>query len=328
MAEVTEARETVRRNIRPIETRYGGCLFRSRLEARWALFFDLVGIGWSYENDPVCIDGENYLPDFLLTIDGVQVVHEVKPLHERDRIKPPVVYLAGKMAPEHDWRAGASSLGSCALGERPRWNRRTVEWDGVRFLCNGPFSAGCGHKCTCNVEHDLHSVILPSYARDYISGAAIQSIATCDLFCGHISTFDAFGTLVEVGIARGYGRKICLTLDAGLCEQAARIATWHSDDDVHDLWFAEQMAVESARVSGFAGARSIHADFIRRNMSPEFRKISALGTCTGHAVISFGDPVDVAEKRSHYVFGQVSLHSICADHPEAAERARSERFGT
>lgn len=35
--------------IPPIETRYAGCRFRSRLEARWAVFFDTVGIPWQYE---------------------------------------------------------------------------------------------------------------------------------------------------------------------------------------------------------------------------------------------------------------------------------------
>lgn len=32
-------------HIKAIETRYAGCLFRSRLEARWAVFFRHVGIG-------------------------------------------------------------------------------------------------------------------------------------------------------------------------------------------------------------------------------------------------------------------------------------------
>jgi hypothetical protein len=31
-------------NMKAIETRYAGCLFRSRLEARWAVLFDHLGI--------------------------------------------------------------------------------------------------------------------------------------------------------------------------------------------------------------------------------------------------------------------------------------------
>jgi hypothetical protein len=36
-------------SIKAIETRYAGCRFRSRLEARWAVFFDSLGISWEYE---------------------------------------------------------------------------------------------------------------------------------------------------------------------------------------------------------------------------------------------------------------------------------------
>jgi hypothetical protein len=53
--------------IRAIETRYAGCRFRSRLEARWAVFFDQLDIKWQYENEGVVLStGERYLPDFYL----------------------------------------------------------------------------------------------------------------------------------------------------------------------------------------------------------------------------------------------------------------------
>jgi hypothetical protein len=58
--------------VQAIETRYAGCRFRSRLEARWAVFFDELGIEWEYEPEGFEIDyveGEppfRYLPDFLL----------------------------------------------------------------------------------------------------------------------------------------------------------------------------------------------------------------------------------------------------------------------
>lgn len=53
-------------SIPPIETRYKGYRFRSRLEARWAVFFDTAGIAWEYEKDGYNIDGRPYLPDFYL----------------------------------------------------------------------------------------------------------------------------------------------------------------------------------------------------------------------------------------------------------------------
>jgi hypothetical protein len=54
--------------IQPIETRYAGCRFRSRLEARWAVFFDTLGVAWEYEPEGFLIGKHKrpYLPDFKL----------------------------------------------------------------------------------------------------------------------------------------------------------------------------------------------------------------------------------------------------------------------
>lgn len=60
---------------RAIPTRYAGCFFRSRLEARWAVFFDHLGIEWEYEPEGYMCSyrlsdwsSERiwYLPDFWL----------------------------------------------------------------------------------------------------------------------------------------------------------------------------------------------------------------------------------------------------------------------
>jgi hypothetical protein len=56
-----------RPGIRAIDTRYAGHRFRSRLEARWAVFFDALGITWQYEPQGYELsDGTLYLPDFFL----------------------------------------------------------------------------------------------------------------------------------------------------------------------------------------------------------------------------------------------------------------------
>jgi hypothetical protein len=52
--------------IKAIETEYKGYLFRSRLEARWGVFFDSLGIKWQYETEGYEIDTYRYLPDFFL----------------------------------------------------------------------------------------------------------------------------------------------------------------------------------------------------------------------------------------------------------------------
>jgi hypothetical protein len=52
--------------VKAIETRYAGCRFRSRLEARWAVFFDTLGIAWEYEAQGYELPSGRYLPDFWL----------------------------------------------------------------------------------------------------------------------------------------------------------------------------------------------------------------------------------------------------------------------
>ena len=64
--------------IKPIETVYKGYRFRSRLEARWAVFFDNLGIVWEYEKEGFDLgEGIYYLPDFWLP--EVKMWAEVKP---------------------------------------------------------------------------------------------------------------------------------------------------------------------------------------------------------------------------------------------------------
>lgn len=53
-------------NIKAIETVYNGYRFRSRLEAKWAVFFDTVGIKYQYEIEGYEMDDIRYLPDFYL----------------------------------------------------------------------------------------------------------------------------------------------------------------------------------------------------------------------------------------------------------------------
>ena len=54
-------------NTKPIETEYNGYLFRSRLEARWAVFFDALGVDYEYEPEGFKLpSGDCYLPDFRI----------------------------------------------------------------------------------------------------------------------------------------------------------------------------------------------------------------------------------------------------------------------
>lgn len=61
-----------------IPTFYAGTTFRSRTEARWAVFFDRLNARWYYEYEGFeTPDGSRYLPDFWLPTLNMFV--EVKP---------------------------------------------------------------------------------------------------------------------------------------------------------------------------------------------------------------------------------------------------------
>lgn len=49
-----------------IQTHYAGRVFRSRLEARWAVFFDALNVEWKYEDQGYEVAGKRYLPDFFI----------------------------------------------------------------------------------------------------------------------------------------------------------------------------------------------------------------------------------------------------------------------
>jgi len=52
--------------IKAKETFFDGYRFRSRIEARWAVFFNKLGIKYDYEKEGFDLDGDSYLPDFWL----------------------------------------------------------------------------------------------------------------------------------------------------------------------------------------------------------------------------------------------------------------------
>lgn len=71
--------------VRAIETSYRGYRFRSRLEARWAVFFDSLRLVWEYEPQGYEFDsGDRYLPDFWLPTMNLWV--EIKPVPLRAEV--------------------------------------------------------------------------------------------------------------------------------------------------------------------------------------------------------------------------------------------------
>lgn len=52
--------------MRSMPALYKGQAFRSRLEARWACWYDLIGVRWVYEPDVIDLGNFTYIPDFFL----------------------------------------------------------------------------------------------------------------------------------------------------------------------------------------------------------------------------------------------------------------------
>lgn len=78
--------------MKALETKYRGIKYRSRTEARWAVFMDELRIAYSYEPEGFDLGGDWYLPDFWLPSPGVWL--EVKGVEPTDRERRVAVALA------------------------------------------------------------------------------------------------------------------------------------------------------------------------------------------------------------------------------------------
>lgn len=84
-------------SLKAIETVYQGCRFRSRLEARWAIFFDALGIPWKYEVEGYDLEGTWYLPDFWLpTYDSFVEIKAQAPTEEEVEKASKLCLYSGK----------------------------------------------------------------------------------------------------------------------------------------------------------------------------------------------------------------------------------------
>lgn len=114
-------------DIKPIQTRYKGYHFRSRLEARWAVFFDALGLNWEYEPEGYQTSEGWYLPDFYLPKFDCFVEIKSK-LHEQIPC-----FFAGPINCNNDYRRkldlsmlSISNVGTSACDHESR-KKETVE---------------------------------------------------------------------------------------------------------------------------------------------------------------------------------------------------------
>lgn len=97
-------------HIQAIETRYQGHRFRSRLEARRAVFLNHLGVSWEYEREGYELpNGDRYLPDFWLPAEQCFLEVKGEAPSERDQLRAallahltsrPVYMLSGQIGKE------------------------------------------------------------------------------------------------------------------------------------------------------------------------------------------------------------------------------------
>lgn len=148
-----------------IETRYAGHLFRSRLEARYAVFFDALGVRWEYEPEGFELgDGVRYLPDFWLpdlpfnawTRHGTE--HgcwlEVKPTDPTDNERSKALGLAA-VTKKCVWVAiGVPSRFATRIDSDPSKIERVG--DLKYFRPDGEWDGGCGwFACDCQAGQSV-----------------------------------------------------------------------------------------------------------------------------------------------------------------------------
>jgi hypothetical protein len=124
-------------------TLYQGRRYRSRLEARWAAFFDLLG--WQHEYEPV--DMGLWSPDFVLRNgeDPPQrVLVEIKPIDEFDR------ETSTKM--EAVWDGGDTALLLCPVAPRLVGSVVMIGWQISDLSCDN----GWRDAPLCWIPHSGH----------------------------------------------------------------------------------------------------------------------------------------------------------------------------
>lgn len=147
-------------NIRAIETAYNGYRFRSRLEARWAVFFETLGVQWEYEPEGFALpSGRWYLPDFYVHNLGW---FEIKPLPDDCNGEPWIE--PGSLEEEFFARdrgeEGGVLFGTPGPSGMEDYTRCSyigcVAGDTLRFLCECPGCGTLGFQFQGDTDRNIH----------------------------------------------------------------------------------------------------------------------------------------------------------------------------
>lgn len=266
-------------NIKPIETQYKSFRFRSRLEARWAVFLDALGLNWIYENEGYNLGvGNYYLPDFWLPDYGMFL--EIKPRREA---KIEMVYFAGKFSGGSgknvgsDWREslGVEFYTFCDAHSVP--SRLLLGTSvGVGYCGPHPVDIGSGHGMPGHFEC-FESMSSSERDRVIVAQKCLDQIANSDKVFAWIYSQDCYGTLVEIGYAKALGKPIFIGVKR------------NSVSD--DLWFSLQMANDVAIADTVGDA---FASLFAEEREEKLMRLLVEGTVGNRGMICYGDPKECA----------------------------------
>ena len=174
--------------IKAIETEYNGYRFRSRLEARWAVFFDAAGIEYQYEPEGFELrDGTKYLPDFYLPWFKCYV--EIKPKSIDQSDERQAKKKLESLFQEHGDCCAMLCKGDplddssyLLVNEADEGGGSSNLWLQAWFVMGGWYKGGCGGKRWIDIvlNYDSSKSEIEFFTSDYNDLPSVQCIAYCE----------------------------------------------------------------------------------------------------------------------------------------------------
>lgn len=329
--------------IKAIQTQYKGYAFRSRLEARWAVYFDERGFDWEYEPQGYEINGLKYLPDFRVDGRYLEVkrkdAFEIKAIR-KNRVKR--VYVAGKIGIEefkdtefnctypivkNDWREELSKGFNYWRRQKDKIHCINLELDDRNFIKEGFLYEGPHFS----VEHGG----VRAHQR------ALDQISRSDFVFAWLDANDAYGTICEIVYAALHRIPVLLAYGPNcnakehwfVSNFASLVLGGEEKDDITGSFFPDQNILlikqekEKLTVND-AWDLLVGRFFKQEPLCLEEKKVSELSKhCHQEVWLVMGDPYDhkLYEYKNGYTDGTVKAFTG-STHKQAAVKARSARF--